>query len=172
MTYEYSDIMESDSESEKIEKYSKVRHLEGLCENIGVFYSFAVTINHPRSVIFLNVQSDRQKLMYAKIWQQLAYSCNIVTKDFIFEYCKSGQIHLHGLVVYKFVSAGHIIGLISDIVKSLLPALGSGKNKRESFQEASMYSQWNRYRSPAICVQYLDTDKSILDWKIYMSKYQ
>lgn len=171
MNFNYDDIIGgSSSDSEEENNKSIVSSLVETMRN----YTFAITINHPRCPIFLNVDSFKQKLIYMKVWGRMAYMCNVLERNYTFEYCQSGQIHLHGIVTYQFDQVGSILGLISDIVKSFLPYLGIGvkANSVEGFKERNMFPQYMRYRSPSLCIQFLETDKAINDWNIYMQKEQ
>lgn len=113
-----------------------------------------VTINYPRTASFLKMSSQKQKLLYIKIFNILynAIGMNTGDYDIVFEACKSGQIHLHGWFTiqhdYRVISV-----LLSDIVKQFLQCL---PKKYSTFKESNIYSQYNRYRSPALCLQYID----------------
>lgn len=174
MNVNYSDIVgsgsDSDSDVHPIVKMKKsvVQSLVELRKN----YTFAITINHPRTIPFLNVDSNKQRQLYANIWNNIAYPLNIIEKDYRFEFCKSGQVHMHCIVLYNFNKSGNVCGLISDIVKSFLPYLDADckRKKREGFKESSMYPQYCRYKSPALCVQYLEDTAAIEKWCVYMQK--
>ena len=86
---------------------------------------------------------------------------------YVFEHCKSGQIHLHAMLHYKVTCNFHIMGLISDIVKNFLRNMPACTIQ---FKEGFCYYQYNRYKSPPICVQY-KSDKEDPEYKEFWDKH-
>lgn len=129
-----------------------------------------VTMNYPRTPTFLKLNSIRQKELYKRLWFNTKNIPKICIKsEMVFEYCKSGQVHLHGYVILDHSEAFHILGLISDYVKNYLSLL---PNKYDKFNEASMFEKYERYRCPSICVQYKEGLDSLVLWEKYMEKCQ
>lgn len=126
-----------------------------------------VTLNHPRTKTFLNMSSHQQKELYAKIFRVLKNTITIDPhSDYTFEYCKSGQVHLHGFIQIPDEKRVFVLGAISDVAKKYLSLLpGSHSN----FNERNMYGKFLRYRSPSICLQYAMENNS---WLEYMNKAQ
>lgn len=134
-----------------------------------------ITLNYPRTASFLRMDSVEQKNLYRKIWSSIRTVCvgfGDHTDDYTFEYCRSGQIHLHGyLPVYdKYF----IEGIISDVVKKFLNGLPKKYNK---FNENNMFDNFHRYRCPSILVQHdnlndVNETKRFHKWKLYMYKMQ
>lgn len=135
-----------------------------------------ITLNYPRTVSFLKMNSMRQKVLYIKIWSHIRATLNqysIIFRhcDYEFEYCKTGQIHLHGYIpVYE--DKYFIEGIISDVVKRYLEGL---PRKYSKFNEKNMYPELHRYKCPSICVQHDNLSDPIESdrferWKQYMIK--
>lgn len=132
------------------------------------------TLNYPRTVKFLNATSSQQRQMYLKWFHEFKSALNMGPEyDYAFEYCKTGQVHMHG---YITLYGKHFInGAVSDITKKILSHLPKSHNK---FKESYLHSEYHRYRCPAICVQYYTQDETIEDksgirhWKTYIKKTQ
>ncbi len=122
-----------------------------------------ITLNYPRTALFLKKNSTQQKALYSKIWHYIKNACGIPDESpFVFEYCSTGQVHLHGYI--SLHGKYFIMGAISDIVKSILNSL---PKKYCMFKEGSMYVDYERYRCPSCCVQHRD---NIDKWLTYMNK--
>lgn len=168
-----SDI-ESEASDLSVEDAKNDDHIE---EILPVGY-LEITLNYPRTATFLKMNSAKQRMLYIKIWMILRGSVDFplagmehAHSDFQFEYCKSGQVHLHGyLPIYK--KKYFIEGIISDLVKLYL----EGMPKRYSkFSESFMFPELHRYRSPSICVQHdnlqLNGEVERMErWKTYITK--
>ena len=141
-------------------------------------YFIELTLNHPRSKLFLSCTSDLQKKMYLKLWHYMIKPYKLTMSnyesDYVFESCKSGQLHLHGYVSFDVCDMNLPLVLISDIVKRYLNRM----TKRYSeFKEANMFHEWKRYRCPSIVCQlrYSEDDnyeERCSKWKLYMQKTQ
>lgn len=182
----YDDIIGSDSDREIIyEKNispkeihienSEVQYLVELREKVQGYIGF--TLNHPRTLKFLNARSNVQKKMYLLWFMEFKNTFGHTEKDsecdIIFEYCKSGQVHAHGWIRIK--DKGFVNGFISDFAKSVLQFL---PKKHMQFKEACLFPQYQRYKCPSCCIQWYDNNlevmgpEGITHWKTYMKKSQ
>lgn len=126
-----------------------------------------ITLNYPRTSAFVAKPSLKQKELYIRIWNIIKCACGIpLYSNITFEYCKSGHIHLHGYIIPS-ISTYYIIGYISDIVKAYLSLL---PKKYQRYVDTHMYSEFNRYRGPSICVQYNNDVERFKTWEAYMRK--
>jgi len=176
-------IGNSDTDDEKSIKQSDERPLGGSSENMESeevhLCDLAITLNLPRTTLFLRMLSHEQKQRYASIWHQitkLPVGVTVLHNKYTFEYCKSGQVHLHGYLQLSFPHMYYPAGVISDLVKRTKRLIG----KKECFVEKYYYPQWEKYRDPLICVKRLLVTKdkenpdeyTIIDWLQYMHKDQ
>lgn len=126
-----------------------------------------ITYNFPPVKCFINANSDKQRATYSKVWNECKTVFEISPENkFIFEFTKCGKIHLHGWIKIRSDKQYHIIGAIGDYVKRYLSFM---PKKYRDFREAYMYYDFQRYKSPCICVQYKD---NIEQWEEYMNKDQ
>lgn len=129
----------------------------------------AITLNCPRSKRFLSLTSEEQKRAYRSMFMKLVeYKIEFLDEmeyDYEFEYCKTGQIHLHGWISYGTTKVLSLAGLVSDTVKRYLrmPMI------RQVYREKAYFPTLQRYRSASICVQICD-DEYFDHWKNYMIK--
>lgn len=137
-------------------------------------YTFGITINYPRdnSYKFLQRTVEEQKKLLIRFYQDflkvhlLTFSHAISHR--CFEYCKDGVVHLHTIYSIRNTEQCYRLGLLSDIVKILLRSF----KLRCKFDTKYMYYDWEKYRSPAICVKLYDNDKDIESWVDYINKDQ
>lgn len=167
--FDWGKILESDSESEAGEVPSLVEPRQNPIAHYGI------TINHPRTKKFLNLDSRGQQILYNRIWYNIKNTLGIpIESDFAFEYCESGQVHLHA---YVSIQTKHFInGAVSDLAKSVHRQL---PKKYEQFKEGQMYPKYHRYKSPSHVIQYYDDElhdvnnrASIDYWRAYIKKQQ
>lgn len=140
---------------------------------ISVFGGYLlITMNYPRTKSFVNKTSTEQKKLYSKLFQTLE-GINFLTNNskYIYEYCQSGHIHLHGYVEMNVETKGSPIGAVADVVKRYLSML---PKKYQTYNDKSMFSEYIRYRCPSICVQYIFKDdvEGLKQWETYMNKFQ
>lgn len=119
-----------------------------------------ITMNLPRTPTFLKADSDKQKALYTTIFNK-TFNCIPMVKlakhkEFIFEYCKSGQIHLHGYITLNDDVKYNAHGLISDLTKRYLECQ---PKKYSKFSENKMYTFDN---GDTVCYK---TDSLKLSWK-------
>lgn len=141
-------------------------------------YFIEITFNYPRTALFLKMTSEYQKKLYSRLYHKVIDRYQISTQNFdshyVFESCKSGQIHCHCRVMFDIGNMHFPLVLLSDIAKAYLNLL---PKKYSKFNEANMYSQYNRFRCPSICLQlrssHEDDFKERVDlWLAYMQKSQ
>lgn len=132
-----------------------------------------VTINYPRTAKFLKSNSVQQKQIYKKLFEVLYHSMgmNTLEYDFVFEACKSGQIHLHGWFEVEHSIRVPTV-LLSDMAKQFLLYM---PKKYSHFLEAHIYPQYSKYRAPALCMKYInpDDEEDIItqeNYRDYMTK--
>lgn len=128
-----------------------------------------ITLNYPRTSGFVKMVSRKQKQMYLKIWDVIKCACGIpLESKCVFEYCKSGHVHLHGYLIPS-VENYYVLGYIADIVKTYVNML---PKKYSIYNDKCMFSEFLRYRSPSICVQYNKSDVRFNEWLNYLNKQQ
>lgn len=168
MKLDYSDIIESDSEDGEVRLLVEPRQTAGG----GITGYLGFTLNHPRTVKFLNASSQQQKNIYTKWYNSFKNTFAFDSESvMVFEYCKTGQVHCHGYITMK----GNYFtnGAVSDLTKAILKFLPSKYNK---FNENFLFDKFNRYRCPSIVVQHYtpneddNTISGIKHWKAYINK--
>lgn len=122
-----------------------------------------ITLNPPRVKGYLNLPSKTQKSVLLKVFRNatVKYNCS---SEYIYEYCKDGQIHLHGFI--KMLDHGIIAGLIQDVAKCFLRCFKLSNSSRY------YNSEWMRFRAPCCCIQFRYKPEDIAEWKAYMMKQQ
>lgn len=133
-------------------------------------HTVAITLNLPRTKFYMTKTSEEQKKHLRKGFDLFLSKhpmfCKNVTKDIQFEFCQDGNIHLHAIVQYFTEVIGCIAGLIADCVKTLIKVF-----KIKDCYDGKRYKpEWERYRCPFSCIQYLTTNKQIHDWVAYLNK--
>lgn len=129
-----------------------------------------ITLQHPRTKKFLKADSKEQKAMlYRILWNSKNFNGLRPELDstYVFEHCKSGQIHLHAMLHYIVKCNFHIIGFISDIVKNFINNMPLCTIQ---FKEGFMFTKYQRYKSPPICVQY-KSDTEDPEYKEFWEKH-
>lgn len=86
--------------------------------------------------------------------------------NYYLEKCKSGKIHLHGMIKLK-KERFYIEGVLQEFVKMLLSSIDKRLNMNF---DKNYYSTLSRYRTPTVCVQYTDNPERIAYWGQYITK--
>lgn len=133
-----------------------------------------ITISYPRTSHFVSLTSVKQKAMYSKIFRYIKESIiftEIKDSDFVFEYSKSGHIHMHSYILLTADSVHCPIGIVADIVKVFLKYM---PKKYDKYNDRHMFYKYIRYCSPPITVQYIFQDdiEGQSRWYAYMAKQQ
>jgi len=149
----------------------EVHRVVGPRQKTGARYE--ITMNYPRTSAFVLATSERQKKIYAELWRKTIAvfdSLTITKSRYIYEYCKSGHVHLHGYIDIE-LEKFYPVGGIADLVKTYLNLL---PKKYQKYIDSKMSAEWARYRDNNICVQYVEIDNKqrIHDWETYINKYQ
>lgn len=134
--------------------------------------SLLITYNYPDTLLFRNASSKVQKEIYTKLFfnTKCFNGLKPYREEFHFEYCKSGRVHLHGILQYKINHEFHINGLISDFAKNVLTYL---PKKFSQFKPAAIHPEWNCYTVPSMKIQYKRSDDPyIKKWEEYIKKDQ
>jgi hypothetical protein len=150
-------------DSEGVANSSKTNSFEASLSS-KVYLEF--TINLPRKKSFISSGTEQQKDMYlVKLtkalsllefkWENLKYT---------FETCESGMIHMHGCI--QVMGLYYVEGIVTDFARKLLTAIDA----RMSYNKGEYYRLFQRYRSPAICVQYSDSPEREKYWDQYINK--
>lgn len=141
-------------------------------------YFIEITFNYPRTPLFLKMISEYQKKLYSKCWHKTVDRYKISTDNFCSEYiyepCKSGQLHCHGYISFDIGNMHFPLVLLSDIAKSYLNLL---TKKYSKFEEKYMYAEYRRYRCPSICLQLRSSHddnykERVEKWETYIAKWQ
>lgn len=134
---------------------------------------FEITLNYPRTTAFVNAIATKQKRMYSDWWRKgiaILGIENIKHSGMMFEYCKTGHIHLHGYVFLDEVKI-YPVGGIADLSKTFLSFL---TKKYRKYCDHNLYPEYGRYRSPAVVVQYRYKSETARarEWLDYITKNQ
>lgn len=137
-----------------------------------------ITLNYPRTATFLKYGSFEQKRMYTRLWNVIINNfttlMRVNSSRAVFEYCRSGQVHLHGYLVIEPNTKYYVAGLVSDMVKCYLNELPKKYNK---FVEKCIYyfddDNTVCYKCPSIkiCHRTSQLDR-FTEWEEYLSKQQ
>lgn len=113
-----------------------------------------ITLKHPYNKTWLQRLSAQQKKFYMKAFESLKNVAlqNYKDSGYVFEYHKSGNVHLHGFIVFEFTQMINPYGLISDIAKSYYAYLPKSSYYNPKF----LADKYQRYASPAVCVQFFN----------------
>jgi len=136
-------------------------------DNVDIFIE--LTLNHPRNTRFNNMTSDMQKKLYDKIFSAMTETrplplCGMKVER-VFEYCKTGHVHLHANITYTLPKGKYYpMGIVGDLAKRYLRLI------KQVYQEKNCYPEFNRYRCPSIVVQYNEDVKRRDVWLAYMHK--
>lgn len=134
-----------------------------------------ITLNLPRTAAFLKSNSFSQKKIYSNKFNLIisALLNTYGTSRYTFEYCRDGQIHLHGIIYLAPNVIYCPVGLLSDAVKAYLNTLSP---KFRVFKPGAVryYDNDNtvKYTDASICASYrLDQLKREVEWSAYMDKF-
>lgn len=174
--FDWGEVLGSDTDSEGPDLVA-LREIEGVTD-IKIPTGFVgITLNYPRTKRFLNANSNAQKHIYNLWFRSFKNTFDILDShefEFHYEYCKTGQIHLHGFIpIYQ--KEFFINGLLSDLAKAALQYLPA---KYQNFNENCLFPDCFRYRCPSMCLQYYENNDDVegkagfKHWKNYIRKSQ
>jgi len=140
---------------------------------------FLLTIEYPHVDKYVNLSSDRQKLILSGLFRDIIHIIEpayIAEFHYVYEYHKTtGFVHLHGYVRVLDTMPLYPIGGVCDMAKLYHSKMPKVKYCRyHLYSPKSLFSQYGRYKNPGICIQYLYRDDlaGLNDWKQYMAKEQ
>lgn len=142
-----------------------------------------VTLNYPRTDKFNSMVSSDQKKVYVNAWRNIIAQLGalyVKHNEYVFEYCKTGHVHLHGLIEFEDKFKLYPVGAVADTVKTFYAGVPRMKFKQYKFVEKYMFNEYGRYMSPGVCCQYRylhekvdNTPELCIErWKNYMKKTQ
>lgn len=117
----------------------------------GEYCYVEMTINHPRTKTFLTLNSELQRRLYGRILSKIPNLINqidVYAKSY--EHCKDGQIHLHCILRIPNTVRYHVMGLLSDICKSVC----NSPTIRQTFQSSKVYHEYQRIRQNCVLTQF------------------
>lgn len=129
-----------------------------------------ITLKHPYDKKWSALHSTQQQKFYKNSWHNIKNTAGIpLETGYVFEFHKSGHVHLHGYIQYEFNKKFSPIGLIADLAKLYYLQLF----KKYNYNENHMYDKYMRYCSPQITIQYINDDERperLEEWKKYLLK--
>lgn len=141
-----------------------------------------ITLAYPQTDSFCNASSDKQKKLYSKLFNDMMNAIPFeyrVTAKYVFEFFKSGHIHLHGYIKLHPDRKFFIVGLLADVAKKWHSLLPVKKYQRyHLYNGKNLYSDYDRYKAPSICLQWRSEDAqrdqrpALESWIEYMNKAQ
>jgi len=138
--------------------------------------SIELTLNYPRTDKFTLLSSTKQKEIYYQLFTQLVTVVDplrVKRIEHVYEYCKSGHVHMHARISYNDTYACYPIGLIGDIVKKWISNMPHVKYQQyDKYKDKCMYEEYGRYYSPSIVCQFQFATDHYAEWTDYMNKQQ
>lgn len=137
-----------------------------------------ITLSHPHTDKWVNLTTKDQKDLLYRLFQycvSVADPINIVRMDHVYEYHKTGHVHLHGYVIFRDDLKLYPIGAVADMAKLYHSKMPKEKwHRYHLYNDKHLYSQYGRYRDPGCCFQYLYSDDSegLNRWIKYIYKDQ
>jgi len=140
------------------------------------------TLAYPQIDAFCNATSDKQKKLYTKLFNDTLSAIAPEYKAYalhVFEFFKTGHIHMHGVLKLTNDKPFFLIGLIADLAKKWHSLMPVKKYQRyHVYNGKHLYSDLNRYKAPSICIQYyydgqtIAGESALVRWIQYMNKCQ
>lgn len=118
-------------------------------------------------------------MLYSALWNDIKDIVDPYAEEsHTYEFCKSGHVHLHGMIRLRSNFQLIPIGGISDIVKKFCRSYTvhvCAKDRNSPpirYCERSIFYLDNVYKAPAICVRYrgVNEDERMKEWLEYMYK--
>jgi len=129
----------------------------------------AITINPPRTKWWTHRTSVEQantlKLLLSRISNNLDLKCK-KGFNYAMEYCKDGQVHMHGYISIPKGNVMSFAGLVNDVARvahRIMPA----KSFTIPYNEKYYNTELCKYQSPCICIKICD---NVERWLAYMYK--
>ena len=141
-----------------------------------------ITITHPHTTQWCNMPSLLQRKKLSDIWvgmRNIGGMNNIVKAEYVYEFHKSGHVHLHGYIDFEFdLKQFSPVGLVSDYVKMVLLQM---PKKYCNYSDRNMYindedDKFNIvYKCPQVMIRYInktDWPERVIEWEGYIQKHQ
>lgn len=144
---------------------------------------FEITMNLPRTDLFTSQTSEKQRECYAFLFEAMR---NVAGFDAVqqinFEFCKTGHIHAHCLILpahgYSYISCGCIADMVKRFCIAYTKYHVEHKIKRPTairYNEKFMHFDYDSYSSPAITINHISAKRSEATsrfnyWVSYMRK--
>lgn len=141
-----------------------------------------ITITHPHTTQWCNMPSLLQKKKLSDIWmgmRNIGGMNNIVKAEYVYEFHKSGHVHLHGYIDFEFnLKCISPVGLVSDYVKMVLLQM---PKKSCNYVDKNMYINQDDdkmnivYLCPQVMVRYINRNEwpeRVIEWEGYIHKHQ
>lgn len=142
-------------------------HLAVPYENLDNYYTnvYEITINIPME----GLSVVEQKTVYELVWKHLLSLHKIKAEQYFIEYCKSGQMHIHGYVeMYHHANTStlddqYFMEMIARDIFLKLP-----KKYWKQQKKAVIHPFFRMYKTPAVCINIKDILSS--NWLKYITK--
>lgn len=137
--------------------------------------SFGITYNFPRTKYWSFRTSCEQKLILGAVFRKVCNQVDVKrvkTYKMIFEFCKDGNVHLHGIINVRANHKGDLpssVGFVLDYAKIFYRVTRSLKLIHQQFNEKRYNSTFCKFTSPPLCIKYLNKDDAIV-YEEYMMK--
>lgn len=145
--------------------------LEELCQIYKDNHYIGITINLPRSKFYVKKTSKEQKnfvrLVFATAINKME-KIGIGHYKLIYEFCKDGVIHAHAML--RCDLANHKVGIVQDLSKQIIRE--AEIRMKRKLPIGTFHSEYIRYTSPTVLIQYMNTPEETLRWLLYMYKDQ
>lgn len=131
-----------------------------------------LTLSHPRTAPFKRMTSSEQEVMYLHHFNHIINDVNnIKDSSSFFETSKDGHRHLHAHLYIESDYPFFIEGLVQEVCKAYFKCLPKRYN---TYRSCDYYPQWDRYKSPMICCQYVEINdlERATAWDEYIRKSQ
>lgn len=169
-TSELEDILEVKIERTKSSADLHGRALGSTTSNI--FYSIIeITINLPLSSKYLDMSYSEKVILNKLVYEQVLDNYPNVVEDLYFvENTKRGHPHIHGYFKLRWEHPIFVKGLLMDIAKLVLKRCLSRGQYNKQYDQANYSEKLERFKSPALCLNY----KRVLSdkWLSYIKKSQ
>lgn len=136
-------------------------------DNLDDYYSqvYEVTVNVPLE----GLSVVEQKRVYETVWTELLKKHRVKAQQYFIEYCKSGQMHIHGYIeMYHHKKLccfddNYFLEMIARDIFLQLPKKYWKQQKKSTY-----HAFFRMYKTPAVCINMKEILSS--NWLQYMTK--
>lgn len=132
----------------------------------------AVTINiPPNSKDYKRLDVPAKVNMYKELWRTLCIEYETYRDDYVIEYCKSGEPHLHGTLFFRMhpnivtYPDREVLRMVAKSIFMKLP-----RSAYKQFANAKINEYFNIFNTPAVCLKMPQVLSE--GWSDYMKKTQ